>query len=164
MSRLTAAERKAVQLIFVGASASADAEFEHRLRQSVSAAGLGEQVRFLGHRGDVPDLIAAADVLLHASIEPEPFGLVVVEGLALGKAVIASCLGGPSEILGADYGLTFSPERPADLTRHLSMLLARPDQRKAIGAAGQLRAPMFEIANTVAATTQIYDHLLGRHN
>jgi glycosyltransferase involved in cell wall biosynthesis len=162
LAALTPHERAAVELVFIGATAVGEAEYERELRALVKAAGLEKQVRFLGHRADVPDLIAASDVVLHASIEPEPFGLVVIEGLALGKVVVASRFGGPAEILGNDSTMTFSPDRPAELTRHLSTLIAEPDQRRELGESGRARAELFEISNTVRATTRIYDQLLGR--
>jgi glycosyltransferase involved in cell wall biosynthesis len=46
-------------------------------------------VSWLGARSDVPDLLNAADVALHASTFPEPFGLVLVEALAFGKPLLA---------------------------------------------------------------------------
>lgn len=162
LSLLPAADRAAVQLLLIGASGTADADYQRELLDRVKRAGLDAQVRFLGHRPDAPDLMAAADVVLHASTEPEPFGLVLVEGMALGRPVIASSIGGPAEILDSETALTFSPDRPQDLAQHISILLSRPAQRRALGEAGRARARMFEITNTVHATTCIYDQLLGR--
>jgi glycosyltransferase involved in cell wall biosynthesis len=162
LALLTVSERAAVQLLLIGGSAAADAGYQCELLHRVEREGLGAQVRFLGHRSDAPDLVAAADVVLHASTEPEPFGLVLVEGMALGRPIIASSIGGPAEILDPETSLTFSPERPQDLARHISHLLASPDQRRELGEAGKTRARKFEIATTVRATTQVYDQLLGR--
>ena len=164
LALLPDAQRAALQLLLIGASGAADADYERELLDRVERAGLHDQVRFLGHRSDAPDLIAAADVVLHASTEPEPFGLVLVEGMALGRPVIASSIGGPAEILDPETALTFSPERPQDLARHISDLLSRPDRRRALGEAGQARARKFEIGATVRATTRIYDQLLGRRD
>jgi len=164
LARLSVSERAAVLLLLIGASGAEDAEYERELLDSVKRAGLDAQVRFLGHRPAAPDLMAAADVVLHASTEPGPFGLVLVEGMALGRPVIASCIGGPAEILDPETALMFSPERPQDLARHLSILLAHPDQRRAMGEAGRARAQRFQIANTVRETTRVYDQLLGRRD
>ncbi|HEY5021262.1 MAG TPA: glycosyltransferase family 4 protein [Gemmatimonadaceae bacterium] len=162
LALLTAPERAAVQLLLIGGSAAADAGYLRELLDRVERKGLNAQVRFLGHRSDAPDLMAAADVVLHASTEAEPFGLVLVEGMALGRPIIASSTGGPAEILDPETSLTFSPERPQELARHISHLLSTPDQRRELGEAGKTRARKFEIATTVRATTQIYDQLLGR--
>jgi glycosyltransferase involved in cell wall biosynthesis len=57
-------------------------------------------VRWLGPRGDVPDMLADLDVYVQASTSPEPFGLGIVEALASGCPVVATAAGGPVEILG----------------------------------------------------------------
>jgi glycosyltransferase involved in cell wall biosynthesis len=162
LAGMPASRRREIQLLIIGSSNAADAAYEQDLLARVESAGLKDQVRFLGHRTDVPDLMAASDVVLHASTEPEPFGLVVVEGMALGRPVVASSIGGPLEILDNKTGLMFSPARPDDLARHLSMLVAKPDRRRALGKAAQARAKKFGIANTVEETTRVYDQLMGR--
>ena len=68
-----------------------------------------DEVSWLGGRTDVPDLLNAADVALHASTLPEPFGLVLVEALALGKPLIAARRGGPIEVVTPDTGILFDP-------------------------------------------------------
>ena len=69
-----------------------DPEFDRSLRARVESLGLDEQVRFLGERDDLPDLFAAADLAVHTSVLPEPFGMVVVEAMAAGTPVV-----GPGE-------------------------------------------------------------------
>ena len=157
---LSHADRQAVMLVFAGATAECDLAYEKTLHESVVNGGLDAQVKFLGHRDDVPDLMAAADIVLHASIEPEPFGLVVVEGMALGRCVLASSLGGPSEILRGRVGATFSPASPAELARILSSLIHDPAQRSAASRQASVEAERFHISTTVAATTRVYDELL----
>ncbi len=77
-------------------------------------SGLAEAVRFMGERDDVPELLRAVDVLLAPSWE-EPFGRAIVEAMAAGVPVVATAVGGPPEILGADEsggGITLPPHRP----------------------------------------------------
>jgi len=162
LAKMSESKRRLIQLLIIGAGTADEADYERELHDRVERAGLQANVRFLGHRSDVPDLMAASDVVLHASTEPEPFGLVVVEGMALGRPVVASSIGGPTEILDPDSGLMFSPERPEDLARHLSMLVAKPDRRRALGEAGQARAKKFSIVSTIRETMRVYDQLLGK--
>jgi glycosyltransferase involved in cell wall biosynthesis len=61
--------------------------------------GWREIVALLGHRDDVIELIDGHDIVLHTSIAPEPFGQVVLQGMARGKVVIAANLGGPAELI-----------------------------------------------------------------
>ena len=159
---LSPEDRRAIRLVLAGATAARDTSYERELRDTVVTAGLEAQVSFLGHRDDIPDLMAASDVVLHASIEPEPFGLVVVEGMALGRCVLASELGGPAEILQERAGATFSPERPAELAEILSTLIRDPSRRRSASQGAAREAERFHIATTVAATTRVYDQLLRR--
>jgi glycosyltransferase involved in cell wall biosynthesis len=102
------------------------------------AAGL-DGVLWAGHRDDVPDLLADADVLLVPSTEPEPYGLVVVEALASGCPVVASDAGGPVEILAAaapGAGRLVPPGDPAALAAAAAELLAGR-QRDGAGRRGR---------------------------
>jgi glycosyltransferase involved in cell wall biosynthesis len=56
-------------------------------------------VIFTGFRPDVPEMLQLLDVVAHASIDPEPFGRVIAEALAMKRPVIATRAGGPTEII-----------------------------------------------------------------
>ena len=81
----------------------------HRL---IDELGLGDAVEFAGEREDVPELMAEADVLLAPSTE-EPFGRTVVEAMAVETPVVATSVGGPSEVIDDGVtGLLVAPENP----------------------------------------------------
>lgn len=88
----------AVALI-VGDTPNRDPEFLHELQEQAKRLGISDRVWFVGHRNDVASAMAACDVIVHASTAPEPFGRVILEGMSLGKAVIATNAGGPGEII-----------------------------------------------------------------
>ena len=155
-------ERSRVRLWLVGEAPASDAEFGSRLHRAVEEAGLGETVQFLGFRQDVARLMGAADVVLHASTLPEPFGLVVVEGLALGKTVVASKLGGPAEIVREGEGILFDPTRPDELASILSDIIRDPSAASRFAAAAQRRARDFDVRRNVDAVTGVWDELRGR--
>ena len=52
-----------------------------------------------GFRADIPDVMNAWDVVVHASVRPEPFGRVILEGMLLGKPVVATAAGGVPELI-----------------------------------------------------------------
>jgi glycosyltransferase involved in cell wall biosynthesis len=105
------------------------------------AAPLGRRIRFLGFRSDIPALMTAADIIVHCSTAPEPFGRVLVEAMLARRPVIASRAGGPLEILGDhSVGRLFSPGDPGSLEDALRHLLASPAERKELGQAGRIRA------------------------
>lgn len=73
-----------------------------RLKQLVEKHRLTEQVIFTGFRKDIPRLLSAADILVHSSNLPEPFGTVIYEAMAAGKPVISTDAGGNPEIIDHD--------------------------------------------------------------
>lgn len=95
--------------VMVGGSHSGEPEYEATLRERVAVSTCPTSFRLVGEQQDIPLWMQAMDVVIHAS-EREPFGIVVVEAMALGKAVIAAVPGGPEEIIrdGTDGLLTIS--------------------------------------------------------
>ncbi|MFC9898358.1 glycosyltransferase family 4 protein [Nocardia sp. NPDC127579] len=110
------------------------------------AAELVLPVTFTGHVDDPRPYLRDADVLVHCSVLPEPFGQVVVEGMRAGCAVVASGPGGPTEIIrdGVDGVLVRSGDR-RELTSALDTLLLDPALRFRLATAGRLRAADFAV-------------------
>lgn len=152
--------RSRLRVAFAGADDPFSPGYRDRLDQLVRDHGLGDRVRFLGARRDVPDLMRAADLVLHASTTAEPFGLVVVEALALGRPVVASRLGGPGGIVTDAVGWTFDPTRPEDLAGILDRIVADPTLLSQRSRAAAARAEAFSIGRTLEAVTAVYDQLL----
>lgn len=96
-----------------GALFDGDAEYARHLHELVADLGLEARVHFTGHVTDVAAQLATCSVVVHASVRPEPFGQVVVEAMAAGRAVIASSAGGPAEII--DDGRTGLLVPPGDV-------------------------------------------------
>lgn len=96
--------------LIVGGWGESDRVYHDGLRRRVEESGLSDRVRFLGYRTDVPDLLSALDVFVHASTKPEPFGMVILEAMAAGRPVVATNIGGPPEILdGGRCGILVPP-------------------------------------------------------
>lgn len=114
------------------------------LHQLADSLGIADRVDFCGHRDDVASELRAADVLVHASVTPEPFGQVVIEGMAAGLPVLATRGGGPAELIndGVD-GFLYAPGDPAALSRLLRRLNDDPELRARVGRAGRRRAASF---------------------
>jgi glycosyltransferase involved in cell wall biosynthesis len=152
--------RRRVQMRFVGAESALDAEYRRSLDARISACDLADRVRFLGPRNDVPALYAAADLALHASIIPEPFGLVVPEAMVHGTPVIASRFGGPGEVITPACGRLFDPSHPAELAAHLIEMVANPDLRRALGQEAARRVEAFSVRAMVQTIEGVYARLL----
>lgn len=149
-----------LHVAFAGAVSAENAEYHASLEATVRESGLARQVSFLGSRADVPDLMSAADVVVHASRIPEPFGIVVVEGLALGKPVLATHCGGPAEVLTPECGRLYDPADPAQLAALLATLIEDPSLRGTLGAGALSRAARYDVADTNRAIEGVYEALL----
>jgi glycosyltransferase involved in cell wall biosynthesis len=133
LARMRAAGRWECWLVG-GAQREDEARYERELVGMVAAARLGDRVRFLGQRDDVADLLGAADVYCHPNRGIETFGLSVVEALYAGLPVVTTDIGGPVEIVGAEFGKLVPAGSPDALARALDAAVA------AVGADACLRA------------------------
>jgi glycosyltransferase involved in cell wall biosynthesis len=126
--------------IIGGAQRREEATYLARLKSAAEISGVSDRVRFLGQRADVEELLAAADIFCQPNEGPEPFGIVFIEALAAGLPVVATAMGGASEIVNSDCGI-LTPRSDADaLAGALEQLIQNPALRRKLGAAGPARA------------------------
>jgi len=91
---------KNVKLMLVGDSSEGFADtYLDNIKQIAQDHDVGDQLLYTGFIKNVHQIYDIVDVAVHASIEPEPFGLVVIEAMASAVPVIASNLGAPSEVI-----------------------------------------------------------------
>jgi glycosyltransferase involved in cell wall biosynthesis len=120
--------------------------------------GVADRVRFLGHRSDVPALVAAADVFVLPSRE-ENAPLALLEAMAAGRACIASAVGGIPELLPTGTGTLVPPGDVSALTRAMSACYDRPAWAAELGDAAAARVAERHDVDEVAAT---YEALYAR--
>jgi glycosyltransferase involved in cell wall biosynthesis len=131
----------AVHALFVGAPLFGEEAFESALRAQATRLGVGDRAHFLGFRSDVPELMRASDVVAHASVYPEPFGRVIVEGMLARRPVIATRDGGVGEIVtDGETGVLVSPNDADALAKAIASLRAEPARASAIAARGAAHA------------------------
>ena len=106
-----------------------------------ASLGLADRVGFTGVVDRPEAALRALDIVVHASTEPEPFGLVIVEAMACGRAVVASDAGGAAEIItpGVD-ALAHRPGDAADLAEQIAALASDRYYRTRLGRAGRASA------------------------
>ena len=124
-------------LIVVGAPLfNRDEEYSRRVTQLVHTLGIDERVRFLGARDDIAAITRAMDLVVVNSTN-EPFGLVVLEGMACGTPVLATAVDGIPEIIkhGEDGWLVAPGDRSA-LVSAIVDLLNQPQLRAGLAARG----------------------------
>lgn len=113
------------------------------LQQMASALNLDGRVGFTGFITDVAAAMRALDVVVHASVQPEPFGLAVAEAFACGRPVVASRAGGVLEIIRENQNaLLHEPGDPNELAAALARLIADSSLRLRIGTAARKTAEM----------------------
>jgi glycosyltransferase involved in cell wall biosynthesis len=128
------------------------------LRRLAARLGIGARVGFTGFVEDAAAAIRALDVVVHASTQPEPFGLVIAEGMACGRAVVSTAAGGAAEIVrdGVD-ALAVKPNDPNALAEAIRRLVVDSALRARLGAAGREHAERdFDRARLADEITPIY--------
>ncbi len=147
----------------VGAPLFGEQAFEASLQAQAGRLGVASRVRFLGFRADIAALMRAADVVVHASTLPEPFGRVVVEGMLARRPVIATAAGGVTEIIAdGTTGVLVPPGDAAALARAVAALRADPVRASAIAEAGSVRArDAFGVAAMVRGVRAVLDEVMG---
>jgi glycosyltransferase involved in cell wall biosynthesis len=101
-------------VLLVGEALFGEGDYVAEIKQQVERLGLGDRVKFLGFRSDVPSLMAACDLVTHTSTAPEPFGRVIIEAMLCGTPVIAAAAGGATELV--ESGKTGWLTQPGDMT------------------------------------------------
>lgn len=133
-----------VHAILVGDALFGEDAYAETLKQRANQPDLTGRIRFLGFRSDVPALMKCVDVIVHASTAPEPFGLVIVEGMLARKPVIATRAGGAIEIIEDDgQGVLVEPGSVVALRLAIESLLGDPEGSRQIALEGRHRADAF---------------------
>ncbi|MBR1142362.1 glycosyltransferase [Bradyrhizobium sp. AUGA SZCCT0431] len=146
------------QLLIVGRDDGAGAE----IGSLAAKLGIGDHIRFLGSRSDVPDLIAASDLGILPSHE-EGFSNAVIEQMGAGLCVIATDVGGNAEaILDRKTGVIVPPRDIDALSRAIGQLAGDPALRSRLGSAAMARVlSNFTMDACVAGYESLYRGLLG---
>jgi glycosyltransferase involved in cell wall biosynthesis len=133
------------------------------LKQQVERLGLSHAVRLVGFHSDVFPFYFAADVVVLSSIEPEPFGMVLVEAMTCAKPVVATKIGAAQEIVESGVtGLLVPPQDAEHLAQAIETLLSDSDRRLRMGQAGAARVrDYFSAQRMVHELQAIYDLLVG---
>ena len=137
---------------------SPDTSFVQMIRASAEAAN----VHMLGYRGhpEVLETMSRAAIVVVPSRWPEPFGLVALEALASGAALICSPRGGLPEVAG-QAAVYADPDRPAEIAAAIRALADDEPQRAALAQMGRERARLFDITVITARLAALRRSFLG---
>ena len=136
----------------------------NKLRLMVKSMGLEDKIIFTGSRDDIPRLIAALDIVVHASSTPEPFGLVVIEGMAAGKPVIATAAGGILDIIedGVNGLLVQRKDSKAMAEAILRVISDRDKAERMALAARRHVAEKFTVQHQLTVVQKVYDSIFAQ--
>jgi glycosyltransferase involved in cell wall biosynthesis len=156
----------AVQILLAGEVAfEQDRPYREALEASVDRHGLRGNVRFLGFRDDLPDLIGRATVVAHPATDEETLGLVPLEAMAAGRPVVASRIGGIPEVVADGVsGILVAPGNVPELVAAVSTLLDSPEMRERMGSAGRrIAAEKFDARTMRRGLDGVFCAILGVH-
>lgn len=134
-----------VQGVIVGGKHDLEPDYPAFLESIWRTEGLHQVVRMVGRQTNVPEWMRAMDIVVHAS-EREPFGIVVVEAMALQKAVIATMPGGPEEIItNGENGLLVPYGDVTALATAIESLLQNQSLAGNLASAAKERSTQFTV-------------------
>jgi glycosyltransferase involved in cell wall biosynthesis len=147
------------RLLFVGAPPPRIAELSDHARER----GLGGRVLVIGHREDVPQILAASDVVVDASYAGAGLTGSIREALACERPVVATSLAGmPELVVDGETGLLVPPRDPAALAAAILRLAGDPTLAQAIARAGRKRVDAhFSLGAKLDATEALYRRLVA---
>lgn len=126
------------KILIVGESPPGGDGYLNQLKSQIGALGLSDKVVLSGYRSDIPTVLQAADVVVHASTSPEPFGRVVIEGMVMRRPVIATAIGAPPEIIRhGETGYLVPPGDPEALADTIVKLFDHPEIAANLGDAAR---------------------------
>ena len=126
------------EAVVVGDALFGELDYKQKVLERAQQPDLNGRVHFLGFRKDIPALMKSIDVAIHASVAPEPFGRVIVEGMLAGKPVIATRAGGAAEIVQDGVtGLLVTPGSVEELRLAIVLLATDRSLYEALARAGR---------------------------
>ncbi|MEI6454236.1 MAG: glycosyltransferase, partial [Actinomycetes bacterium] len=152
-----------LEAVVIGSPLFGEEAFSAELLVLAETLGIAGQVDFRGFREDVASELARLDILVHASILPEPFGQVIVEGMASGLAVIVSNAGGAGEIISDDVdGLLVTPGDREALKTAMLLLVHDEQLRARLGQAALETAKAYRREGLRERFREVWSGVMGQ--
>jgi len=150
------------QFLIAGTAMFGEDSYVAELHSQVDRLGLQGKVQFLGHVDPIEAFLPTVSILVHASTSPEPFGQVVIEGMAAGIPVVATDGGGVKEtVVHGETGLLVPMGNAEALADALRMLIDRPELRAKLSTKGRQRVLRhFTASITARKVERVYREVL----
>jgi glycosyltransferase involved in cell wall biosynthesis len=147
--------------VLVGSAMFGEEAYERELHELAAGLGIAQRVDFRGFREDIWPELASFDVLVHASLIPEPFGQVVLEGMAAGLAVLTPDEGGPAAVIEDGHSGRLFRSRDADsLAAAMRGLSEDPLERERLGSSARQTVEDYHPDRLAEKLELLYDRVL----
>jgi glycosyltransferase involved in cell wall biosynthesis len=155
---------KAIEFHLAGDAPPLDDAYLEALRETVKDSELDNRIVFHGNVKAIYDFMAGMDILVHGSVDPEPFGRVIMEAMAIGKPTIATRGGAVEEICTNDHdALVVDPGRPDLLAAAIARLKEEPATMARLGAnAMQTIEDRFSLQVTAQQVRTLYEDVRAK--
>ena len=151
-----------VKVQVIGEAAPKKQSYKDDLVLLAKRLGISNQVEFLGNRRDIPELLSKADCLVLATTTQEAFGRVIIEAQAAGVPVVATRVGGVSEIIEHERtGLLVLPKDVEEMSAGVLRILNNPEFSKGLVAAAKKKIEeCYTLSGMAQATIAVYKELM----
>jgi len=148
-----------IKCLIIGTVVKGAEEYKQELDNYILENKLSENIIFTGFIKDIPNIINSLDITIHASIEPEPFGRVILEGMAAKKPIVGTNTGGvPEIIIDGVTGLLVPMNDPAKLADAIRYYLSNKTIALEMASKGRQRLiDVFSTEKMVAETEKLYE-------
>lgn len=152
-----------LRCMLVGDTSPEDQHYKDMLIELCNDLEITDNVIFTGFQNNIFDFMNLMDIVVHTSVDPEPFGIVLLEAMYCRKPLISTTIGGPAEIVvNGESGLLVEAGNPEELYTAIDYLLSDSEKAAQIGEAGYKRLEShFTMEKNVEQASAIYDRLLS---
>ena len=152
------------RFVIIGAALFGEEKYDQEVRQQPRQLGIEPMVEFAGFCNDIPGMVATLDLVVHASTTGEPFGQVIIEGMAASKPVVATNGGGVPEIVeDGKTGMLVPMGDVQAMADAICQVVADPKTAAEMGRCGRKRViEHFTSEQTARRVEAVYEELLPR--
>ncbi|MEW6685358.1 MAG: glycosyltransferase family 4 protein [Candidatus Edwardsbacteria bacterium] len=150
-----------VKLLILGDASLGNESYERRLKKLSVHLKVQDRIQFLGFHRDISQIFSTFDIFVLPSLR-EPFGLVTLEAMQLGKPVIATNTGGTPEIVvDGETGLLVPPKEAKALAQAIISLLKNREFREKMGRQGKERVQRnFSLESHLRGMEEVFDEVI----
>jgi len=153
-----------IRCVLAGGQTPADRAYVESLHTITAELGIEANVLFVGFQRNAIDYMRLMDIVAHTSVSPEPFGIVTLEAMSLGKPLVSTTIGGPAEVVvNGTTGILVEPGKPEMLAEAVTCLLDNPRASAEMGERGRRRLhEEFSLEKNLRRTLEVYERVLGQ--